>query len=103
MSTTELDLETETRRPRGRKDASGQEAVIKLEALSVKVDELVRLNKAADEAATDFAEAIKAAAEAAGLNASTVRKYIVARAGDKFEEKKRDVQQLALVFDELPA
>ena len=86
---------------RGRKDNSGQNAVIKLEALSVKVDELVKLHNRSSEAATDFAEAVKLVAEQAGLNAATVRKYITARAGDNFDDTKEKIRQLALVFDEV--
>lgn len=85
---------------RGRKD-KGQEAVIKLEALSVKVDDLVKLYNAQTEAATDFGEAVKLVAEKAGLNAATVRKYISARAGDNFDDTKEKIRQLALVFDEV--
>jgi hypothetical protein len=84
---------------RGRKDNSGQAAVINLEKLVVKSDELVKLYNKASDAATDFSEAIKAVAEKAGLNASTVRKYITAKAGDKYDDTKEKIKQLALVFD----
>lgn len=98
-----MDASTEASRtaPRGRKDSDGQEAVITLENLSVKVYELVQLHNAASEAANDFGEAVKAVAEKAGLNAATVRKYIAARAGDKYDETEAKVLQLALVFEEV--
>lgn len=88
-------------RARGRKDSDGQAAVVKLEALSVKVDELVKLHNTMSNAATDFGEAVKAVAEKAGLNAATVRKYVAARAGDKFDDTREKIRQLALVFDEI--
>ena len=104
----ENDMETATntngkRKAKGRKDEEKQEAVIKTEALAVKADELVRLYKAQEEAATDFADAVKAAAESSGLHAKNVRSFIIAKAGDKFEEKKQQVEQLALIFEEVKA
>src|SRR4051812_39520007 len=86
---------------RGRKDENKQEATIKLEAMSVKVDTLVGLYKHQQAVALDFSDAVKAVAEESGLNAKTVRTFIVAKSGEKFEQRKRDVQQLALVFDEV--
>ena len=40
-------------------------------------------------------------AEQSGLLAATVRKYVKARAGDKFEDEKTKAQQLALCFEEI--
>ena len=85
---------------RGRRDR-GQEAVIKLETIKTRVGELVKLQKAAEDAAETFGDAIKKAAEDSGLLAATVRKFVKARAGDKFEEEKTKAQQLALVFEEV--
>lgn len=87
---------------RTRKDKTGQAAVFKPEALAVKVDHLIGLHKAKSSAATDFSEAIKAVAEACGQNAKAVRSYITARAGENFEERKRDAEQLSLIFDSIP-
>ena len=92
-----LDLKTGAR---GRRDR-GQEAVIKLETIKTRVGELVKLQKAAEDAAETFGDAIKKAAEDSGLLAATVRKFVKARAGDKFEEEKTKAQQLALVFEEV--
>lgn len=85
---------------RGRKD-QGQEAVIKLESLQTRVEQLIKLHIAAAEASQDFNDAVKAAAEQSGLLAATVRKYVKARAGDKFDDEKTKAQQLALVFEEI--
>lgn len=85
---------------RGRSDG-GQEAVIKLEAVSVSIEELVNLKKAADAAGEALDEAIKATAEKAGLLSKVVRSLVLARANDKFDDKKKEVDQLALVFDEV--
>lgn len=83
----------------GRKDSQGQEAVIKLDQVKDKVDYLVGLYKTATSASADLNDGIKAIAEKSGLLASVVRKYVVAKAGDKFEEKAREVEQLSLLFD----
>jgi hypothetical protein len=85
---------------RGRKDR-GQEAVIKLESLQTRVPELVALKQKADDASQAFNDAIKNTAESSGLLAATVRKYVKARAGDKFEDEKTKAQQLALCFEEI--
>ena len=103
-----MEANTETngkskRKAKGRKDEEKQEAVIKTGALAVKADELVRLYKAQEYAANDFAEAIKTTAETAGLHAKNVRSFIIAKAGEKFEEKKAQVEQLALIFEEIAA
>jgi len=87
--------------PRGRKDADKQEQVIKTKIIKDGIDKLVALKKAADDAATDFNDAVKAAAEKSGLLATTVKKFVVARAGENFEEAQRKVEQLALVFEEV--
>lgn len=85
---------------RGRKD-QGQEAVIKLESLQTRIPELVKLHIKAAEASQDFNDAVKTVAEKSGLLAATVRKYVKARAGDKFDDEKTKAQQLALVFEEV--
>ena len=98
MATTQ----TETKKgARARKDEAGQEAAIKLESLVKKIDELITLKRKVETASADYGDAIKAAAEESGLQASTVRRFVTARAGERFNEIKRDVDQLALVFDEV--
>lgn len=83
----------------GRKDSDGQEAVIKLDKVKEKIDHLIKLHKTAADASDALNDGIKAVAEKSGLLASVVRKYVVAKAGDKFEEKAREVEQLSLLFD----
>lgn len=87
-------------RPKTRKDGDGQEQVFNPEAVQTKVDHLVLLCKAQQDAATDFSEAIKSVAENAGINAASLRKFIAAKAGDDFDAVKGKVLQLALVFEE---
>jgi hypothetical protein len=89
-------------RPRGRKDqTTGQEAAISLRPIKDGIEELVTLYTQQQESAARCSDAIKAAAEQSGLLANVVRKFVKARAGDKFEEAKRTVEQLSLVFEEL--
>lgn len=91
------------RKARGRKDAEKQEQVLKPEALSVKADELISLYRALEDAKTEFSEAIKATAEASGFHAKNVRTFIIAKAGEKFAQRKEQAQQLSLIFEEVPA
>lgn len=88
---------------KSRKDPDKQGAVIKMEALVTKVDHLAGLYRDMEDAKTDFADGVKAVAEAAGLHAKNVRSYIIARAGDKFDSKKSQVGQLNLIFEEAKA
>ncbi len=88
--------------PRGRKDqTTGQEAAISLRPIQDGIDELVALYLHQQESAARCSDAIKAAAEKSGLLANVLRKFVKARAGEKFEEAKRTVEQLALVFEEV--
>lgn len=83
----------------GRKGRDNQEIVIKLDAVREKVQTLIDLYKLTQETAADLNDGIKAVAESSGLLASVVRKFVVARAGDKFKEKAREVEQLSLIFE----
>jgi ABC-type uncharacterized transport system substrate-binding protein len=82
----------------GRKDKQNQEAVIKLSEVHDKIDNLIALHKTASEASACLNEGIKKIAEKSGLLASVVRKYVIARAGENFEEEQRKVEQLNLIF-----
>jgi hypothetical protein len=93
--------ETTTRRAKGRKDADKQEAVTKPKVVKGKIDELVKLYNRAYESGNDFSEAIKVVAESSGYNAGALRKFVVARANDKFADKKRDVEQQMELFEEV--
>lgn len=103
-----MDARTETTKgngkgagTRGRKNRDNQEAVIEIAALRKMLPQLITLKNNADSAASDLNDAIKAAAEKSGLLASVVRKVVVASAGENFEEKKREVEQLSLAFEEI--
>lgn len=88
---------------KGRTDSDGQDAVIKIESLQTKVDQLVKLHNDAADAANDYNEAVKKVAEDSGLLAATVNKFVKAKAGDRFEDQKKKALQLALVFEEVAA
>lgn len=92
---------TGRRGARGRKDADKQEQVIKTKIVKDRITELVQLKNNADSAANDFNDAVKKAAEDSGLLAATVRKFVVARAGEKFAEELRKCEQLNLLFEEV--
>jgi hypothetical protein len=85
---------------RGRKDqTTGQEEAITLRPIKDSIDEMVTLYIQQQESAARCSDAIKAAAEKSGLLSAVIRKYVRARAGDRFEEAKRETEQLSLVFD----
>lgn len=84
----------------GRKSRDGSEAVIKLETLQTRMNDLVALKIKSGQAAAEYTMAIKAVAEATGLLSVTVNKIVRAKAGNSFVEDKVKAQQLALVFEE---
>jgi hypothetical protein len=85
---------------KGRKDG-GQEAALKAKPVKDKITHLVKLYNAAREAAEDLSNGIKTVAEEAGCNAKVLRSFVVARAGESFEEKHREVEQLAFLFEKV--
>lgn len=100
QATQDANLSTE-KKPRGRKNADKQEAIITMQPIKEAIDDLVGLHEKAGAAADKFNDAVKATAEKAGLLASVVRAFVVARASDKFDEAKTKCQQLSLCFDEV--
>ena len=88
-----------SRKARGRQDPAGQEKVIEEAKLHDRIPHLVRLLKTSEEASTAFSEAVKAVAEKSGLLASVVRTFVKAKAGENYDEKKKEVEQLHLVFE----
>ena len=86
---------------RGRQDRSGQEKVIEVAKLIEKLPHLQGLYNTAKEANKDFSDAVKAVAEKSGLLASVVRKIVVAKAGENYDDKKKEAEQLEMVFGEL--
>lgn len=87
----------------GRMDADRQPAVKKPEIVAKRLDELVELHHKAAAAAERAKEAITKCGEDSGFLASAVRKLVTAKAGDKFEEKHREVEQQVELFDEAAA
>jgi hypothetical protein len=92
------------RKVRGRKAKTSdhQEAIIKLEELNpLAIATLIADFRAAHDASEIFNEGIKANADRAGVQAAVLRKFVTARAGDSFNDKKRDAMQLSLLFEEI--
>lgn len=85
----------------GRKDASKQPAAKQPKLVADRLDELVRLQVHAAEASEDAKTAIAKCAEDSGYLASSINKLVKAKAGDKLEEKHREVEQQAELFDEV--
>lgn len=89
------------RQTKGRKEKNGGASVIKLETLHVRAQNLMDLRIAAALANKEYNDAVTAVAEASGLNAATVSRYIRARCGTNFIEERDRASQMALVFEEL--
>ena len=87
-------------KPAGRKDGEQQSAVTRPKVVVEKIDHLVNLQRDAKDAATDLDEAIKAVAEESGYLAGTVRKLVKAKYADKYEERRREIEQQAELFAE---
>lgn len=83
----------------GRTGKDKQEQVIVREEVAEREQQLIKLYHASTEASKDFGDAINVAAEKSGMNASAIRKYIIAKAGDNYDGAKRQVTQLSLLFD----
>lgn len=84
------------------KTSDHQEAVIRLEELNpLAIETMLTDFRNAKEAATVLDESVKAWATKAGIQSSVLRKFIAARASEGFADKKRDAQQLSLLFEEI--
>lgn len=86
----------------GRKaKGSGVAESQKPKIVAERLDTLVDLHRKAKDANDAANEAITKAAEDSGYLASTVKKLVSAKAGDRFEEKHREIDQQAELFDEV--
>lgn len=99
-------METQTRTNGGRKakarvNPDHQEAVQQPKVIKERIEELVNAKQRADDAAEAYSDAIKSAAEASGYLASAVKKFVTARAGERFEEEHRKVEQQLELFEEV--
>lgn len=90
-----------SRQTKGRKDKDGGPAVIKMETFATRVQNLMDLKIAATQATKAYQEAASAVAEASGLNAGTVNRYVRARIGKNFREERDRASQMAFVFESL--
>lgn len=84
---------------KGRRDNSGQEAVLKLDVLNDSMAKLLKLCGAQKDAAEDYSSAVKACGEKSGFNASVIRKLVAAKHGDKFDDVKKIVDQMGSAFE----
>lgn len=104
MENTSSNVAPMPRRPRkGRKDSSGQEQVTKPDVIRARMHELEGCYNDLKEARSIFNEAVKAAAEDSGYNASAVRSHVVAVATDRIAQARAKVSQQLELFDSLTA
>jgi hypothetical protein len=88
---------------RGRKDTTGTEVVMQTKPIKEMLKDLILLETRRAAATEKFNDQVKAVAEKAGFLSSVVRRIVKAHAGESFEEEKRKVEQLGIVFDEVGA
>lgn len=88
------------RRGPGRLDGTKQEAVLNRKPLIDNLQNMQDLLKRIDTAQSDYSDAVKATAEACGCKSSVINTYVRATAGEKLANKKREVEQLAFLFDD---
>lgn len=100
-----METSTDSTKPkgRGRQGPGKQTGVKKAKVVADRIDELVELHTKAKAAKDTLDTAITKCAEDSNYLASAVKKIVNARAGDKFEEKHREVEQQAELFDEVGA
>lgn len=87
----------------GRKDNEGNEATIDLDVLRKRVKDGEQLYLKSQDAKVAFADWNKATAQASGLMATVVSKFIKARCQGKVPDRKREFGQMELVFSEIGA
>ena len=83
----------------GRVDPEGQEAVIDVTGYAESVPKAVKILKEIADLKTDYNEMVKDNAKKFGVKAAPLNRSYKARASDDFEEKKRQHEQLSLLFD----
>lgn len=108
--------QSEEARPRGRRGGGGNGTIPlaareeakpaagsthQLGYVRDRLDELKRLCRSKNAAATEFAEAIEATAVRAHVDRAALKTFVTAAAGDKVTQKRDKARQLSLLFDEL--
>jgi len=86
---------------RGRKGADKQEAVLRPKAVQEAIGELLTSYEKSVSAADRFNSMVKAIAEKSGFMASNIKRLVKARHGEAFEDRRRDAEQLTMLFDEV--
>ena len=76
--------------------------IIEISIVKANIGKMVTLRRFAEDATEDYNEAVKLIAGKAGVKESALKKFVTARASDKYEEKKAECGQLHLLFEELP-
>ncbi len=85
----------------GRKDSAGTKVVMNSKPIKEMLKDLIALEMKRAAATEKFNDQVTAVAEKAGFQSSTVRKLVKAHANDKFEEEKRNIEQLSILFEDV--
>lgn len=98
---TSTDTTKDKTKGRGRQGAGKQTGVKQPKVVADRIDELVDLTVKSKTAKEKLDEAITKCAEDSNYLAVAVKKFVTARAGEKFEEKHREIDQQAELFDKV--
>lgn len=88
-------------RPAGRRDSTGTPATMSTKPVKEMLKDLITLETKRVAATEKFNDQVNAVAEKAGFSASNLRRLVKAHAKDKFQEVKRDIEQLGILFDDV--
>lgn len=88
-------------RASGRKDPDGGEEIIKFQPTKEACADMIKLYQKMLAAKVVFNECVKGVAERSNTNAATLKKLVRASAGGNFADVRRDVDQFAIVFEEI--
>lgn len=88
-----------TKAPRWRKSSDGTEETIKAQPIKDAVADLMKLYVKLDTAKEDFQSALRGVAERSNANASTIKKLIASSYKGNFEDKRREAEQQAVLFE----
>ncbi len=98
-----IDGEGNKRAAKGRINPDKQEAIITLAPVKERIEELERLYQRKEDLAVAFNDGVKACAQKAGLNASVLKKFVIARLNDQLPEMHCEQDQLALLLFDVGA
>jgi len=82
-------------------EVTPSQLLVDIDAVDANLAHLLTLYQSAKLSADDLSAAIKTTAEKAGVHPAALRRYVSARASEKYQEKRAEAAQLQLMFEEI--